>query len=150
MSLPTQIQSVNSPDIHILANAGMIAPGHVFDAVVALDPLFRSSLRLTQACVKQLVPERWPEAAGSSAEVVLVLDSHLAQTVDGVLANPAWVDPGEDGYAADIVYRRRVELAENAAEEAAVARAFRGTGPIPAVVIWSDDPRVERLGLSTL
>ena len=149
MPLPTTVQSVNSPDMHVLADTGTFAPGYVFDVVVALDPLFRSSVRLTQARVKQLVPERWPEAAGSGAAVVLVLDSHLVQTVPGVVADPTLIDCGEDGYAAEPLYRRRVELAENAAEEAAVARAYRGTVPVPAVVIWSDDPHVERLGLST-
>lgn len=145
MSLPTEIRSTLPPDLHVLADTEYPGVGQAFDAVVSLDPLFGSGVRLTDAHVYEFVPARWPEAADSGARFVLVLNSSLTKTVAAAVADGDEVN--ERHYDAQSM--RRAELAANAAEEAAVARAFRGTGPVPAVVVWSDDPRVERLGLPT-
>lgn len=145
MSLPTLIRAAHPPYLHVLADCSSLDAGHVFDVAVALDPLFGSALRLTDAHVYEFVPARWPEAADSGAQFVLVLNPSLAKTVAAAVA--AADEVNERHY--DAKSMRRAELAENASGEAAVARAFRGTDPVPAIVVWSDDPRVERLGLPT-
>ena len=144
MSMTTPISAVHKPQIHLLGDVDCVDHGRVFDVVVSTDSLFHGSLRLSEAHAHWLSPAHWPEEAESGARFVIVLNSALALTVAGTVARAVASDG--DNYR-DLKAVRRAELAENAAEEAAVARAFRGTEPMPAVVIWSDDPRTERLGL---
>ena len=140
------MRAVVAPYLHVLAGTDWLESGSVFDTVVALDPLFGGSLRITEGRVHALDPALWPEWAGSGAQHIVVLQSSLVQTIAGAVASTVtWDGENGDQYREPSAMRR-AELAENAAEEASVARAFRGTEPTPIVAIWSDDPRTERLG----